>query len=272
MPQPRTRDTAARRQRAALIDTEHRPFPLPRGQWVMGQSWLDLLFAHWPVPGAALRDQMPVGIPLDTFDGSAWIGITPFEIVGAHPRGMPPLPWLSRFPELNVRTYTTIGGRPGIWFFSLDAARWAAAMAARLTYRLPYRHAQMAITRTGDRIDYRSRARGAPASLRASYEPIGPAANPVPETLEHFLTERYCLFTVDRGGRLRRADIHHPPWALQPARAELAENTMAEAIGVRLPDREPLLHYAARQDVLIWPLVRDGATDMSVGTKTSSAR
>src|SRR4051794_11071808 len=136
------------RQRASLRRTDHRPFPLAPGPWVMGQTWIDLLFAHWPVPEETLRRAVPAGIPIDTFDGSAWIGITPFEVVAAHPRAVPPLPWLSRFPELNVRTYTTIGGRPGIWFFSLDAARALTAAAARATYRLPYRHARMEIART----------------------------------------------------------------------------------------------------------------------------
>ena len=197
-----------------------------------------------------LRSVVPDAIPIDTCDGSAWIGVTPFEIVGAHPRGVPPLPWLSRFPELNVRTYTTIGSRPGIWFFSLDAARAAATAAARVTYRLPYRHARMAIKRSGSRIDNVSRAAG--AVLHVSYEPAGPPSHPVAGTLEHFLTERYCLYTA-AGGRIRRADIHHPPWPLQPARGELAENTMTQPLGLSLPDRQPLLHYAARQDVLIWP-------------------
>jgi uncharacterized protein YqjF (DUF2071 family) len=260
-PRPPAREAAqalaaVRRQRASLARTDHRPFPLPRGPWVMGQSWIDLLFAHWAVPEAALRPAVPARIPIDTFQGSAWIAITPFEVVGAHPRAVPPLPWLSGFPELNVRTYSTIDGCPGIWFFSLDAARGAAAAAARLTYQLPYRHAEMAIARAGSRIDYRSHARSAPAVLRATYEPVGPATHPAPGTLEYFLTERYCLYTVDRHHRLRRADIHHPPWPLQPARGCLAENTMTEPLGIRLPDREPLLHYAARQDVLVWPLAR----------------
>jgi uncharacterized protein YqjF (DUF2071 family) len=246
--------SATRRQRASLERVRHRPFPLPHGPWVMGQSWVDLLFAHWRLPEAALRAVVPDAVPIDSYDGSAWIGITPFEIIGAHPRALPPLPWLSRFPELNVRTYTTIGRRPGIWFFSLDAARAAAALAARLAYRLPYRHARMAITRSEHRIQYRSQAVGARAVLRASYEPAGPVSHPADGTLEHFLTERYCLYTVDGRGRVRRADIHHAPWPLQPARAEFAENTMTEALGLRLPDGEPLLHYAARQDVLIWPL------------------
>jgi uncharacterized protein YqjF (DUF2071 family) len=221
----------------------------------MGQSWIDLLFAHWAVPEAELRRAVPARIPIDTFDGSAWIGITPFEIVGAHPRAVPPLPWLSRFAELNVRTYTTIDGRPGIWFFSLDAARALAAGVARVTYRLPYRHARMEIARVGGRIEYRSRARAVAATLRAGYEPTGPPTHAAPGTLEHFLTERYCLYTLDRHDRLRRADIHHPPWPLQPARAELLENTMTGPLGIRLPDEAPLLHYAARQDVLIWPPV-----------------
>ena len=220
----------------------------------MGQSWLDLLFAHWPLPQEALRPLVPADLPIDTFDGTAWIGVTPFEIVGAHLRALPPVPGLSRFPELNVRTYTTIGGRPGIWFFSLDAARLAAVTAARLIYRLPYRHASMAISRAGGRIGYRSRARSVPATLVASYEPVGPSSAPAPGTLEHFLTERYCLYTLDARRRLRRADIHHRPWSLQAARADLAENTMTEPFGLRLPADGPLLHFAARQDVLIWPL------------------
>jgi uncharacterized protein len=220
----------------------------------MGQSWFDLLFAHWPVPEKALRAVVPDAIPIDIYDGSAWIGVIPFEIVGVHPRAAPPLPWLSRFPELNVRTYTTIEGRPGIWFFSLDADRAAMAAAARVSYRLPYRHAHMTITRSGPRIHYRSRTATAGAILRATYEPTGPPSHAADGTLEHFLTERYCLYTLNRQGRVRRADIHHAPWPLQPARAELADNTMTEPFGIRLPDQEPLLHYAARQDVLVWPL------------------
>jgi uncharacterized protein YqjF (DUF2071 family) len=233
----------------------------------MGQSWLDLLFAHWAVPQATLRAAVPAAIPIDTFDGSAWIGITPFEIVGLHARAVPPLPWLSRFPELNVRTYTTIDGRPGIWFFSLDAARAPAVATARRTYHLPYRRARMAITRAGGRIGYRSHAHGAAAGLRAAYEPIGPAAHPAPGTLEHFLTERYRLYTLDRRGRLRHADIHHPPWLLQPARAEFAENTMTDPLGIELPGHGPLTHYAARQDVVIWPLTgtASGARDVGRG-------
>jgi uncharacterized protein YqjF (DUF2071 family) len=229
--------------RRLLAETAHRPWPVPGGPWVMAQSWVDLLFAHWPVDAEQLRSRMPAPIPIDTFDGTAWLGITPFEVRTLRPRGLPPV---ARFPELNVRTYTTLGGKPGIWFFSLDADSLAAVWGARLSYRLPYFKARMTIARERG-IGYRSERPG--ACFEAAYEPSGPAQAPVPGTLEHWLTERYCLYTVFRG-RVLRAEIHHPPWPLQPATAAIATNTMAP---VALPPVEPLLHFARRQDVLIWP-------------------
>ena len=225
----------------------------------MGQTWVDLLFAHWPVPTNALRPKVPAAVPIDTFEGSAWIGITPFEVIGARPRGLPPLPWLSRFPELNVRTYATVDGRPGIWFLSLDAARAAAVLGARRTYRLPYHHARMSVSRHDGTVAYRSESESPQrprAALDATYRPTGPAANPAPGTLEHFLTERYTLYALDARHRLHSADIHHAPWPLQPAAAEFRENTMTAPYGLRLPPVRPLLHFAARQDVVVWPLRR----------------
>lgn len=225
-------------QRAAERVTHHHP--LPPGPWVMGQTWVDLLFAHWRVPPDVMRGRVPPEIPVDTFDGSAWLGVTPFEVVGLHPRGLPPM---RRFCELNVRTYTTIGGRPGIWFFTLEAASFAAVAGAKLTYRLPYHRADMGIERAGGRIRYRSER--PTVVFRGEYGPTGPpspASPPSPGTLEHFLTERYSLFTLDGRRRVWRADIHHPPWPLQPASARIEG----------MP--EPLVHYSARQDVLVWPL------------------
>ena len=231
-----------------LNETAHRPWPLPDEPWVMFQTWRDLLFAHWPVAPKALRRVVPEPIPIDMFDGTAWLGIVPFEVTGLRTRGTPPLPWVSHFPELNVRTYTTLGGKPGIWFFTLDAARVLAVVGARATYRLPYHHARMRIERSGGGIRYRSaRPR---AQLQVEYEPAGPAHAPAAGTLEHFLTERYCLYTL-AGARVRRAEIHHSPWPLQPATARIETNTMAP---VTLPEHAPLLHFARRQDVLIWRL------------------
>jgi uncharacterized protein len=240
-------------QGRVVAETAHRPWPLPSEPWVMAQSWEDLLFAHWRVPASVLRPLVPKPLPVETFDGSAWLGITPFEVSGVRLRGTAPAPWLSRFPEVNVRTYTSCGGKPGIWFFSLDAAWAAVVAAARLTYRLPYHRADMAIVRSDDRIEYRSARRSRPAALELEYAPAGVAAPPRPGTLEHWLTERYCLYTLDDRGRVLRAEIHHPPWPLQPAGASIRANTMAPG-GLALPADEPLLHFARRQDVVVWPL------------------
>jgi uncharacterized protein YqjF (DUF2071 family) len=225
-----------------------------RQPWIMGQSPVDLLFAHWAVPASALRTAVPAGIPIDTFQGAAWVGITPFEVVGARPRGVPPLPWLSRFLELNVRTYTTIDGRPA--FGSSASTRQAPpsspARASRTScptasprWALP---APAAASPTAAAPAPRAPSCAWPTSPRDRRPTRRPARS------EHFLTERYCLYTVDRDDRLRRADIHHAPWPLQPARADLAENTMTAALGIRLPNEEQLVHFAARQDVLVWPL------------------
>jgi uncharacterized protein YqjF (DUF2071 family) len=247
----------AARQHAALSEFDHRPWPMPDGAWLQGQTWLDLLFAHWSIPVEALRPAVPAELPLDTFDGRAWIGVTPFEVSGLRLVGTPPVPGLSRFAETNVRTYTTVSDRPGIYFLSLDAASFAAVAGARLTYRLPYFRARMSIQRAGGEIRYRTRRIGGRAELAARYRADGPPVNPRPGTLEHFLTERYCLYTFDSRRRMLRADIHHPPWPLQPAVGEIQRNTMTAAHAIELAG-EPLLHFAARQDVLIWPLVRPG--------------
>jgi uncharacterized protein len=224
----------------------------------MGQTWEALLFAHWRLPPAALAGLIPPMLALDTFGGDAWLGITPFRVRGLHLRATPPLPWLSHFPELNVRTYVVVGDRPGIWFFSLDAARRAGVVAARLTYRLPYFQARMCIRRAGSWVDYTSSRRdrhGAPARFRARYRPVGTPAPAAPGTLDAWLVERYRLYTVDGDGEIHAADIHHAPWPLQSARAEISENTLAEAAGVSLSG-EPVVHFAHRQDVLVWPGVR----------------
>jgi hypothetical protein len=246
---------APARQAAVLADTEHRPWPVPRGSWLMAQSWEELLFAHWRVEVEALRPLVPDGLVVDEHDGSAWLGITPFLISGLRLRGTLPLPRVSSFPELNVRTYVTAEAKPGIWFFSLDTSSVLAVEAARRLYRLPYHHARLSLERRGERIELRSSRRdGArPHVFEASY---GAAADdpfePQPGSLEHFLTERYCLYAHDQG-RLFRAEIHHLPWQVREARAEIGLNTMPPD-DIVLAEEPPLCHLAERQDVLIWPL------------------
>ena len=223
----------------------------------MAQTWERLLFAHWRVDPEAIRAVLHPALPLDTFDGSAWLGVTPFRVEAFRLRNLPPLPLIQSFPELNVRTYVTIGGRPGIHFFSLDAGSRFAVETARRIYRLPYFRARMSIGgRAEDEVELTSRrvqSDGPPATLDIRYGATGEPAEPAPGTLEHFLTERYCLYTLDEEQRILRGDIHHAPWRLRPATASVAENTMGRQIGLELVE-EPLVHLAARQDVLFWPL------------------
>jgi uncharacterized protein len=240
---------------AILDETGHRPWPMPSGPWVMTQTWHDLLFAHWPVDSALLRQKIPSGLELDEFAGQAWVGVVPFQMTNVAPRGVPALPWLSAFPELNVRTYVRADGVGGVYFFSLDAANPIAVGVARTVVHLPYYSAAMKIAHRDGWIEYESRrtsSSGPPAQFAARYRPTGNAQPPDAGTLEHFLTERYCLFTVRRSASPSRLDIHHPPWPLQSADAEIAINTMADASGIHLPDTAPLLHFAKRQDMVAW--------------------
>ena len=244
-------------QGRTIGQTAHRPWPLPDSPWWMAQSWEDLLFAHWPVALDDLRRVMPPQLAPDTFDGRAWIGVTPFMVSAFRLRGLPHVPGVTAFEEINVRTYVTLEGKPGIFFFSLDAASSLAVVGARRTYRLPYFRAQISLRRRGSEVDYRSRRAdrsGPPAAFRASYRPSGDASPAAPGSLEHWLTERYCLYTLDERQRVNRGDIHHPPWPLQPAEASIAENTMAQPYGIALGAGEPLLHLARRQDVVFWPI------------------
>jgi hypothetical protein len=217
----------------------------------MAQVWADLLFAHWEVEAGSLRKLIPAGLELDTFEGAAFVGVVPFRMSGVRMRGLPPLPGLSAFPELNVRSYVTDGSKPGVWFFSLDAANAPAVATARRTFHLPYYNASMSCRRAGGWIEYESRRihRGAPkAAFRGRYRPAGAVAA-VP--LDRWLTERYCLYAADGRGRLRRAEVHHARWPLESAEAEIDENTMAAPLGLALEGR-PRLLFARRLEVVVW--------------------
>lgn len=241
-----------------LSATEHRTWPLPAGPWVMTQIWHELLFAHWPVAPAILRPLVPAMLPLDTFDGQCWIGVVPFHMSYVRPRGVPPVPGLSAFPELNVRTYVTLNGIPGAYFFSLDAGNALAVALARQLFHLPYFRARMSSKRAGDTVHYqsvRTHRAAPPAELLASYRPLASVTYSMPDTIEHWFTERYCLYTVV-GQRIYRCDIHHLPWPLQLAELDIVRNTMAEAAGLHLPSPPAFLHYAQKLEVLIWPLHR----------------
>jgi uncharacterized protein YqjF (DUF2071 family) len=240
--------------------------------------WHDLLFAHWPVEEAVLRPLVPEGLEIETFGGSAWVGVIPFRMSGIRMRRCPPVPTTTSFPELNVRTYVRPVGRTGeddagVWFFTLDASSRIAVRKARATFGLPYRHARIGVnvlktweppaeqtggaparTRIAAAIDYscdRSEAGFPKARFDATYGPAGPPFRARAATIERFLTERYRLFAV-KDNILMSAGIHHVQWPLQAAEAEIRTNTMTEGLGFELPDTPPLLHFARRLDVLAW--------------------
>jgi uncharacterized protein YqjF (DUF2071 family) len=238
----------------AMEQTSHRSCPMPQTRWVLSMRWHDLLFLHWPVRHEAIRPLIPSALELDTFDGWCWIGVVPFRMTGVRPRFVPiPL----AFPELNVRTYVKAPGRRAVWFFSLDATSWISVRAARW-FGMPYYDAQMTVELDGEKVHYRSartHKNAAAAEFDASYRPTGEVYHAVPGTLDHWLTERYCLYSAKEAGRTVYGDIHHAPWPLQPAEVELRVNTMTEPIGISLPDTKPVSHFARYQEVVAWPIV-----------------
>jgi uncharacterized protein YqjF (DUF2071 family) len=227
---------------------------MPPVPWILRQTWTDLLFLHWPVAPARLRDHVPAALELDLFGDDAWLSLTAFEVRGTRLRGTPAPPRISRFLELNVRTYVTVGDRPGVFFFSLDAACRAAVVAARLVYRLPYLHARMAMARRDGWIEYvsaRDDRRAAPADFSARYRASGAPQRPAPGSLEHWLLERYRLYTVGPRGSVLFAGIRHRPWSLAAADVEIRANTMAAPLGME-PGPRPSAHVASDQDVVFW--------------------
>jgi uncharacterized protein len=231
----------------------------------MAQSWHDLLFAHWPIDTALLRPVIPAPLEIDKFQNEAWIGVVPFRMSGVRLRATPALPMLSTFPELNVRTYVTHGGKPGVWFFSLDAANAVAVSVARAWFHLPYFNARMHCENRNDWVEYsseRTHRNAAKARLRMRYRPTGSIFLPQSGTLEYFLTERYCLYAADAHGQVKRGEIQHASWPLQNAAAEFHENSMTNFLecGASAPPlhssphhpNAPLLHFSHRQDVVVW--------------------
>ncbi|WP_229263740.1 YqjF family protein [Cohnella cholangitidis] len=237
------------------IRTDHRPWPIPSKPWRMKQTWHTLLFAHWPIAIDKIQPFIPSPLRLDVFEGQAWIAVVPFDMSGIRLNHMPTLPFTSKFAELNVRTYVTIDNKPGVYFFSLDATNILAVKGARAFYHLPYYLADIELHKEAQTLSYQSKRRGSRGDFQfhGSYRPISPPYTAQSGTLEHWLTERYCLY-ANHKGRAYRCDILHDPWPLQHAEAEIYTNTMANINGLRLPDEKPVLHYAERLEVLTWGL------------------
>lgn len=224
----------------------------PDQRVAMLQSWRDLLFLHRRVDPEAIRRILPSGLELDLWEGEAWLGLVPFRMENIRPKGTPAMPWLSSFPETNVRTYVTRNGRPGVWFFSLDAARWVACAYARKFFNLPYHHAQMSARREGDLLRYESRRR-ANAEVRSRIEAFaGRSTAPASQgTFEFWLVERYLLY-AERGGNLFDGRVFHPPYAIAPAELRQCEENLT---GCFFPSGEwEHVCFSPGVDVEVFPL------------------
>lgn len=235
------------------------PAPTRSSRPAIRMSWVDLLFLHWPIDAEELRPLLPPELEIDLFDNQAWIGLIPFRMADVKPRVMgvrvPPIPEInpSMFPECNVRTYVRYQGRPGVWFFSLDASPLAAVLAARFNWKLNYCWSRFAVNRDGDHVDYSVKRRAGQAGcVRATHpawplpEQQGPpphshvrwtygATLPTsrPGSLEHFLTERYSLYTR-KSGRIQTGRMEHDPWKLRQAELHELDDELIAAAGVNV--------------------------------------
>jgi uncharacterized protein YqjF (DUF2071 family) len=236
------------------------PTRRPDRRAVMYQKWRSLLFLHWEFPAESLAAMLPAGLTLDTHDGRAYVGLVPFTMRDVRPVGLPPVPWLSYFHETNVRTYVHVDGRdPGVWFFSLEAANPVAVVFARSLFRLPYHHARMSLVRDGSgALRYASWRRWpgpVPAVSDMRCRPCGTSAPATPGTFDHFVLERYYLYST-RGDRLYRGQVHHHPYPAQSAELLSLEETLLAASGLERPAVPPAVHFASGVDVEIFPLQR----------------
>ncbi|MFN7018508.1 MAG: YqjF family protein [Fimbriimonadales bacterium] len=218
---------------------------------MLSMRWRHLLFVHWRVPAQTLRPLVPEPLHIDTFQGAAWVGFVPFLMEAVRPVWLPPIPKLFDFPEANIRTYVRYGAERGVWFFSLDAAHRLAVWVARRFWKLPYFHARMRFRQVAhNAIEYETtRCSRSRAFARVRYQFEGTPRETEPGSLEHFLVERYTLFTVHRG-KLYRGVVVHLPYAVQPATILELEQNLTDAAGIALPDEPPLVFYAPSFGVL----------------------
>lgn len=249
---------------SALNTLSHRPWPIPDRRWSLTMRWEDLLFLHWPVDPELIRPHLPDDLELDTFDGKAWLGVVPFVMAGTRFRWLPPVPTANMFPECNLRTYvrhkhgSVHSGRPGVWFFSLDAQSRLAVAGARIGFGLPYFYADMSCQQIDDRTHYKSvrrQPRGPGATFEASWSKVGAAKAAAASTLEHFLVERYCLYAQHRG-HLVCGEIAHEPWQLSPVDLDLQSNDLTRSLNLQLVG-PPVSALAANTiEVVSWSPVR----------------
>lgn len=242
-----------------MKEVAHRSYPIPSRNWIMRQTWNNLLFLHWPISPKQLQPFIPSPLQIDIFNQYAWIGIIVFCMGGIYPRGFSLKSLTPKFKEINVRTYVLLNGKPGVYFLSLDVPDWASLTIAKRWYHLPYHPAKVSIQKeeqTFHCLSIRNGKANSPISFNGKFKPISEVFFPQEGTLEHWLTERYCLYSTKTGDDIYCGEIHHRPWPLQIAEAEISHNTMFSPFEWDLSDVKPISHYAEGMDTLIWNIKR----------------
>lgn len=206
------------------------------------------------MPVESIQGLIPEPLQVDQINGMAWLSVASFRMTGVTRRGLPTVPGLSAFPELNLRTYVTDGKKPGVWFLSLEATSRLAVWAARRWFHLPYHLANIEVESERDEVHYRCQRRNMPVpiSFEATYRPTSPPYLAKRDTLEHWLTERYCLYASSSKGNLYRVEVHHVPWPLQQAEATIACNNLGKPFNLVMEDAPSLLHFSRRIDTVVW--------------------
>lgn len=242
----------------ALELIDHRPWPMPASGWRWRQSWLELAFIHYRAEARELQSKLPEGVRLQEFDGSGWVGVVPFRMAGVRPRGVPEWLGLGTFPELNVRTYVEVDGKPGVWFFSLEAQSRLLVGAGRRLYGLPYHYADMALGYDGGWTTLESRRRDGGVAFRGRYRPKGDAYRAAAGSFDHWATERYCLYSRGPNGATIRVEVHHVPWPLQRAEVQIVRSDLLRAAGVTVRDEPPVCHFSKGVEALSFDAERAG--------------
>jgi uncharacterized protein len=239
----------------SLNSLAHRQWPLPTGNWRWQQSWLDLAFIHYRVAIADLRSLVPAQLTIEECDGTAWVSLVPFRMAGVRRRPFPCLPGMGEFLELNLRTYVSFRGQPGVWFFSLEAESLPIVMGGRMVYHVPYHWARLSCTRHQDVVNWTSQRRLGRGACQLSYR-IGrdPVAAP-PGSLIHWLTERYFLY-AGTASRLWQVPVHHAPWELRTGELLAHDGNLLALAGIAADLSEPLLQYSPGVHAISWAAER----------------
>jgi uncharacterized protein YqjF (DUF2071 family) len=238
-----------------FTELDHRPFSLPSSQWIMTQVWNDVLFMHWPVARDCIQSLLPRCLELDCYENTPWISFVLYNITNSRLRGFPPIPPFSSLPGLNIRTYVTYKGIPGIYFFSLDAPQLSAVLGAKWTTGLPYRFAKMNYKKEIDTIEFSSSFLGSRGeeNFHVVYNPSSYMYEADPDNLDYWLLERYRMYSI-RKEKLYHMDIHHDQWKVSDVKVDHLENSMAPYLPQETFLTQPNIHYSRRRQCFFYPL------------------